>query len=225
MGASAFALALLLATGYDAVRGLPCTTHEQETAILATLREAPMTAESYGVVRNIVAPRPGDFLPRGFPEGWAYAAGDDWHAAQAFIVELSPAHETDGAMVFSETFFSISNRMYDLERMLATMRPHGTNAPFPYTAFLALAGRVANEPAGESRECGHAADATRLLQIFDHAHPEPRLHGEEDCRAVLGQFRTWLDEHSAELEAGAAKEADAIAGARERMNAVSLCRP
>lgn len=184
-----------------------------------------MTAETYGVVRNIVAPRPTDFIPRGVPESM-FAGADDWHAAQAFIVDLSPPHETDGNMVFSEVILTISQRMFDLERMLRRMRPPRTSGPVPYTAFLALADRIAHEPIHDNNECLLIHDAARLVQVVDDPPlpAEPRLASPQECRPALDRFRDWLESHRGELEAGAAREAAQVEEARARMNRVSLCR-
>ena len=152
--------------------------------------------------------------------GWTYAGDDEWHAAQAFIVDLSPPHESDGFMVFSEPFFSISHMMHDLPRMLLKMRPRGPDDPMPYTAFLALANRVANEPYREGVDCQLAGDAGRLLQFMDGK--ERGLL--DDCRVEVEKFRVWLEQHRAELEAGAAKERDAVEDARQRMNGITHCR-
>ncbi|HET8775710.1 MAG TPA: hypothetical protein VFP80_18055 [Thermoanaerobaculia bacterium] len=213
------------AQGYAIVRDLPCGANFEERVILETLRKFPMTAEAYGVVRNIVAPRPADFIPRGMPE-WTFAGADDWHAAQAFIVDLSPPHETDGNMVFSEPILTISQRMYDLERMLRRMRPSDTSRPVPYTAFLALANRIVHEPIHDHNECLLLHDAGRLAQVADDPPlpAEPRFGSPQECRPALDRFRDWLESHRGELEAGAAREAAQVEEARAKMNRVSLCR-
>jgi hypothetical protein len=99
--------------------------------------------------------------------------------------------------------------------------------PFPYTAFLALAKRIDEEPLAEGNECGAAYDAARLVQVLDHPPVEeaPPFGTMDGCRTWLREFHDWLQSHRAELEAGAAAEFTAIADARARMNQVSLCRP
>ncbi|MGZ5442232.1 MAG: hypothetical protein ACXW5U_05925 [Thermoanaerobaculia bacterium] len=209
------------APGIDIVRDLPCGTQFEERVVLQTLRMFPMTAETYGVVRNVVDPRPGEFLPRTLPEWWTYAGDDEWHAAQAFIVELSRPHETDGRMVISEPIATVSRMMYDLERMIGSMR-----SPFPHTAFLALANRIDNEPQHDGNECLLIHDAARLVRIVDDAPlpREPSFGDMQTCRAGLARFHDWLEKHRGELEAGASAEIVAFEEARVRMNGISLCR-
>jgi hypothetical protein len=213
------------ADGYTVVRDLPCSTYFEERVILETLRSFPMTAETYGVVRNIVTPRDGEFIPRSVPEWWSFAGADDRDAAQAFIVALSPPHETDGAMFVSEAILTVSRMMFDLERMLARMHPRGSEQPFPATAFLALADRIAKEPIHDGNECMLVHDAARLLETVDDS-PFPRdLRFTDGCLPALDQFRDWLDNHRGELEARASEELPAVEEARMRMDRVSLCRP
>ena len=208
------------ARGIDVVRDLPCGTALEERVVLETLRRFPMTAETYGVVRNVVEPRPGDFFPRTLPDWWAYGGDDEWHAAQAFIVELSRPQETDGRMFVTEPIATVSRMMYDLERMIGRMR-----SPFPHTAFLALADRIDNEPQ-HGNECLLVHDAVRLLGIVDDTPlpREPSFGDAQSCRAALARFHDWLENHRGELEAGASAEIVGIVEARVRMNGVSLCR-
>jgi hypothetical protein len=202
---------------YALVGELPCGTHSEGLGILETLRRFPMNAETYGVVRNFVTPRSDEFIPRGLPEWWTFAGRDDWHAAQAFIVELSPPHETDGRRMVTEMISTISQMMLDLERMLARIDP------FPATAFLALADRIAHD---SGDECTLVADATRLVQVIDDPpFGEGPLQSAQECHAKLVHFRLWLADHRGELEAVASKDAAAVEDARKRMQRVTLCRP
>lgn len=210
------------ARGFDVVRDLPCATYSDETVVLNTLKRFPMTAETYGVVRNALAPKPDSFLESSLPEWWAYRQGDDWHAAQAFIVAMAPKNETTGAMVTSEAIATTSSILYGLEKMIQRMH----DGPFPYTAFLALANRIDEEPLANGNDCLLAYDASRLVQVLDPplVAAEPAFKNADGCRAWLADFHEWLRTHGGELEAGAAAERVPIANARSRMNQVSLCR-
>lgn len=212
------------ADGYTIVRDLPCSTYFEERVILETLRSFPMTAETYGVVRNLIAPRRGELMPRGLPSWWTFAGADDRDAAQAFIVALSPPQETDGNMFVTEAIPTVSRMMFDLERMLERMHPRGSDEPLPATAFLALADRIANEPIHDGNECLLVYDAARLLETVDDS-PFPRdRQFPNGCLPALNQFRDWLENHRGALEAGAAEELPAVEDARVRMERVSLCR-
>lgn len=216
--------------GMDIVRDLPCAVHKDESVIERTLLRFPMTAESYGGIRNIVAPRPEMFLESGLPAGWSYREVDDWFGAQAFIVELAPANHTTGAFVITELIPMTSSMLFDLEKMIVHMRnsPDGSSRErFPYTAFLALAHRIDDVPISDGNECLLAYDAARLVQVLDEplVGREPDFAGPEACRTWRTQFHDWLVNHEAELATGAAGERELFEDARRRMLAVSLCRP
>ena len=212
------------ARGIDIVDGMRCASFLEERVIMETIQQFPMTAETYGVVRNMLAPRPAHF-GRLLPSGWTYRSGDDWYAAQAFIAELASQPDPP-VMIITELIASISRTQFSLEKMIQKMRD-SPDGPFPYTAFLALATRIAEEPLVEGNECGAAYDAARLVQVLDHppVEEEPPFGTVDGCRTWLREFRDWLQSHRGELEAGAAAEFTAIADARARMNQVSLCRP
>lgn len=205
---------------YALVRDLPCRTQFDGFVIAETLRRFPMNAETYGVMRNLVTPRKEEFFSRDLPEWWTFAGRDDWHAAQAFVVDLANTQEGDGPAIITELIAGISRMMFDLERMIARMKP------FPATAFLALADRITREPVRETNECNLAYDAARLVQSLDDPpFGEEGLHTTEQCHARLEQFRDWLSDHRAELEALAREDAAQIEEARARMERVTLCRP
>ncbi|HEX6099515.1 MAG TPA: hypothetical protein VF432_24590 [Thermoanaerobaculia bacterium] len=214
------------ADGYTIVRDLPCQTYFDAHVIIESLRQFPMTAETYGVIRNAVLSREDEYLQRDLPQWWTYAGTDDWHAAQAFIVELSTVVEPEGATFITELIVTISRKIFDLGRMLAKMHPPGSDGPFPYTAFLAMADRIEREALHAENPCPPVYDAFHLLQITgDSPFPEqPQFHSAPSCTAGLERFRAWLKEHRDTLEAGSAMEAAAVAEARARMNRVSLCR-
>jgi hypothetical protein len=213
------------APGIDIAQGLRCASPLEERVMMQTIQQFPMTAETYGVVRNLLAPRPAPHIGRMLPSAWSYRSGDDWYAAQAFIAALAPQNDPP-IMIITEPIGSISRTLFSLEQMIQKMRD-SPDEPFPYTAFLALAKRIDEEPLAEGNECGAAYDAARLVQVLDHPPVEetPPFGTVDGCRTWLREFHEWLQIHRAELESGAAAEFTAIADARSRMNQVSLCRP
>jgi hypothetical protein len=232
MGPMMLPLVLLLAatSGFETVSDRPCTNQAQELAIVETLRMFPMTAESYGVVRNAFAPRPELFMEMSLPEGWSYRRHDEWPAAQQFIVELSPRNEASGSFAMQELMDTSSVMLNDLVKMLVQMHdgrdPAHSPGPFPYTAFLALADRIDGDAVHVEAQCWLAADAARLFHVVDGANSraEPNLDTVEKCRASLATFHAWLRDHRRELEAGKDAERKAIADARARMGRITLCR-
>lgn len=214
------------ADGYTIVRDLPCGTWFERDVIVESLRQFPMTAESYGVVRNSLVAREDEFFARILPDWWTYAGEDDWNAAQAFIAEMAAEAEPEGVLMVSETIITFSRKLFDVVRMLEAMHPRWSDGPFPYTGFLAVADRIAYEPLHGGKECSLVYDAVRLTRIADDPpfRPDPNFQNAQECIAGLNRFRDWLDDHRGELEAGAGREVAAVTEARARMNRVSLCR-
>jgi hypothetical protein len=216
--------------GFDAVKDRPCTNQEQGLAIVETLQMFPMTAEGYGVVRNVFAPRPGMFLEDSLREGWAYRRHDDWHGAQQLIVELAPRNESSGVYATSEMLFTSSIMLDSLLKMIVQMHDgrdsDRKSVPFPYTAFLALADRIDSDATPEESPCLLAADAAHLMHVLDGAasRAEPNLETPEKCRASMATFHAWLVTHRRELQAGADAERKQIAEARTIMGRIRLCR-
>lgn len=209
------------ANAMEIVGDLPCTTQREEWVIERTLRHFPMNAETYGVIRNMVASRPEYFFETELPEGFSYREGDDFFAAQAFIADVASNHKA-GARAITEILPTSSDMLYGLENMLLRMR-----SPFPYTAFLALADRIDNVTGEEHRGCPLAYDAARLVQVLEHPPIElepPQFKDQNACDAWLEEFHEWLQSHEGQLAAGAAQEQAAIDAARTRMNRVTLCR-
>ncbi|MEA2491165.1 MAG: hypothetical protein QOH21_2957 [Acidobacteriota bacterium] len=209
------------ANAMDVVGDLPCTTQREEWVIERTLRRFPMTAETYGVIRNMVAPRPEYFMEMELPEDFTYREGDDFFAAQVLIADLASSYVPAGWFT-TEIRPITSPTLYSLENMLLSMR-----SPFPYTAFLALADRI--EKAADENQLGRllAYDAARLVQVLDDPPIEavpPQFADRNACAAWLEEFHQWMQSNEGKLAAGAAQEQAAIDAARARMNRVTLCR-
>lgn len=218
----AVAVILLLGSQHP-LPSLRCLTPDDENAVLETLWKRPMTAESYGVVRNILAVRPHQFLESSLPEWWAYRNGDDWYAAEVLIADEAPRNETSGAFATSELIATSSRLLYDLERMLRQMRNVGKRTP--HTAFLALANRIDSDGTAGVEPCWLDHDAWRLVDGVPDApiSGEPSFKSPDDCRAAITRFHQWFLSHRGELEAAAAAERPQIEQARARMDAVTLC--
>jgi hypothetical protein len=65
------------------------------------------------------------------------------------------------------------------------------------------------------------------MQVLDEpliGEDPARFRSQEACAKWLADFHEWLRTETGEIEAGAAREAAAVADARARMTGVTLCR-
>lgn len=202
------------ATGFEIARELPCGTDFEANVVIRTLGWFPMTAESYGLLLNVIGNRDEAF--RQSASIWlgdlARRRSNDerFWANQALVAKLAPTADRDW--------------VWQLSRIVPAMREK--KGPMPFTAFLAVADRMEELVLQGDNRYWIVRDAPELMQVLDPPpfERDPKFNSEDEVMAWMAEFHRWLESHRSELEKGAAAETIPIAAARARMDAVTLCR-
>lgn len=215
------------AKAMDIVRDLPCRTALEQDVIASAVTHFIMTAETYGVLRNLLARNEGLYPTYGRWFGdISYTPEDEqhWWATQAFLAER--VTDLDSLHTLSRAAGTMRTQDGPGAPRAKVRRSERVRGPVPYTLFLAVAKGIEQHAVRSENHCRLASYASHLVQALD-APPfeaEPRLEDEQQCFTWMANFQRWLDSRREELEAKAAAERAAIAAARVRMEEVTLCR-